>query len=246
MIKIIELILPLVGVLIGWGCTELSNHFANIYIKRQTVNRAISMLLELYFQIKRISITVLQSQSFIEWYLAQFKGNAFNEEEKEILNNALASTINPLITELATYDINKIQLDYDNVLKELSSYYPVDAYRLRGRDDVKTILTCIDDYYDSIKNKIPVNEDDYNMVTAKIKPILQSQAIQGQLSAIREEIGTLSDGFSCSQRKDIITTLNNIDTDDNAYKQNFDEIKTSIMEILREKMPNLIHTLPCT
>lgn len=240
MIKIIELILPLVGVLIGWGCTELSNHFSNRYKKRQTVNRAISLLLELYFQIKRISAAVQQSQSFIEWYLAQFKGNTFNEEEKEILSNALASTINPLITELATCDINKIQLDYDNVLKELSSYYPVDAYRLRGRDDVKTILTCIDDYYDSIKDKVPVSEDEYNVVTAKIKPILQSQAIQGHLSALRDEIETLSDGFSCSQRKDIMTTLNNIDSDDNAYQQNFEEIKASIIEILREKMPNVI------
>ena len=220
MLKIIELLIPLVGVVVGFLCSELSKYFADRYKKRQTINRAISLLLELYFQIKRISVAIEQSQSFIEWYLAQFKEISYSKDEEKILRNALSDTINPLIKELASGDIEKINSDYDCVLKELSCYYPVDAYRLRGRND--------------IKKKLPINYDEYSRIASVVKPLVQSQAIQDQLSAIKDEIETLSkEDVKCYQRRKIIETLKNIDKDDK-FAKSFEEIKQKIIEALKD------------
>lgn len=238
--KIIELLIPLIGVLIGWGCGELSRRFADRYQQKQTINKTISLLLELYFQIRRISVAVQQAQAFVEWYLEQFNGNALSVKEKEKMRNVLSGLISPLITETASYDIKKIESDYDSILKELSCYYPVDAYRLRGRNEIKNILLNIDTYYDSLKDKLPISYDEYNLIATRIKPIVKSQAMQRQLSDIREEILSLSKEVSFRQRKEIAATLNNIDTDDNVYEKHFDEIKRTIITILKEQMPNAI------
>ena len=103
--KIIELLIPLIGVLIGWGCGELSKRFADKYQQKQTINKTISLLLELYFQIKRIATAAQNSQAFVEWYIAQFKGNAISVNDKEKIREVLSSLVNPLITEVASYDI---------------------------------------------------------------------------------------------------------------------------------------------
>ena len=58
--------------------------------------------MELYFQIKRIATAAQNSQAFVEWYIAQFKGNAISVNDKE---KVLSSLVNPLITEVASYDI---------------------------------------------------------------------------------------------------------------------------------------------
>ena len=159
MMKIIELLIPLIGVLIGWGCGELSRRFADKYQQKQTINKTISLLLELYFQIKRIATAAQNSQAFVEWYMSQFKDNVIVEEVKEQMKTTLSKLINPLISEIASYDIKKIETDYDSILKELSCYYPVDAYRLRGRNEIKNILMDIDAYYDSLKYKLPITSD---------------------------------------------------------------------------------------
>ncbi len=240
MFRIIEILIPIFTLIIGlvWG--ELSRRFSNKYTERQTVNRAISILLELYFQIKRVSEAVQQSQLFIEWYLAQFKENTFSEEDEEIIRNTLSSTINPIVTEMASYDIDKINADYESVLKELSVYYPVDAYRLRGRNDIKNILTNIDVYYDSLKKQVPVSYDEYNSIMSLIKPIIQTQAIEAHLSAIRDEIETLSKEINCHQRKEILTALKSINADKELYEKNFENIRQRILLVLQERMPNLI------
>ena len=91
--KIIELLIPLIGVLIGWGCGELSKRFADKYQQKQTINKTISLLLELYFQIKRIAAAAQNSQAFVEWYIAQFKGNAISVNDKEKIREVLSSLV---------------------------------------------------------------------------------------------------------------------------------------------------------
>lgn len=238
--KVLELLIPLIGVIIGWGCSELSKRFADKYQKKQTINKAISLLLELYFQIKRISAAVQQSQSFVDWYLAQFKNTAIGVDEKEKIREVLSSLINPLISELAFYDIKRIDSDYEAILKELSCYYPVDAYRLKGRNEIKNLLMDIDSYYESLKEKLPITYEEYSLVSSKIKPIVKNQAIKKQLIEIREEVVSLSNEVSSRQRKEVNDTLNNIDQDDKLYEEHFEEIRRTIIAILQEQMPNAI------
>jgi len=239
-LNVLELLIPLIGVIIGWGCSEIGKRFADKYQKMQTINKAISLLLELYFQIKRISAAVQQSQSFVDWYLAQFKNTTISVDEKEKIREVLSTLINPVISELAYYDIKKIDSDYEAILKELSCYYPVDAYRLRGRNEIKNLLMDIDSYYESLKDKLPITYEEYSLVSSKIKPIVKNQAINKQLLEIREEIIVLSSEVNYHQRKEIAITLNNIDSDDDEYNQHFDKIQQAMIEGIKELLPNAI------
>ena len=87
---------------------------------------------------------------------------------------------------------------------------------------------------------MPISYDEYDLIATRIKPIVKSQAIQRQLSDIREEIVSLSNEVSFRQRKEITATLNNIDADDAVYEKHFDEIRQTIITILKEQIPNAI------
>lgn len=238
---IIGAIISVVCVIIGLLWNEVSRWFADRREKRQTLNKTISLLMELYFQINRISITVQQSQSSIEELFAAIKGNELTEDEKQVVRTILSTTLFPLITETASNDINKITSDYDSILKELSCYYPVDAYRLRGRTDLKNTLSIIDTYYRKINESFPINYIEYNELVANIKPIIQSQAIHDQLSAIKDEIVELSQNLDYRQRRDIMKTLNDIiDKDNEELKKKIKDMKPFIFKLIKTRIPNFV------
>ena len=238
---IIGAIISVVCVIIGLLWNEISRWFANRREKRQTVNKTISLLLELYFQIKRMSITVQQSQSTIEELFVAIKGNELTENEKQVVRTILSTALFPLVTETASNDINKISSDYDSILKELSCYYPVDAYRLRGRTDIKNTLSIIDTYYRKINESFPINHIEYTEIVTCIKPIIHSRAIQDQLSAIKDERVELSKNLNYKQRKDIKKTINNILDDDNeGLKKRIEDLKPVILKQIKSKISNSV------
>lgn len=237
---IIGAIISVVCVIIGLLWNEVSRWFADRREERQTVSKAISLLLELYFQIKRISITI-QSQSPIEELFAAVKGKELTEDEKQVVRTILSSALYPLVKETVSNDINKITSDYDSILKELSCYYPVDAYRLRGRTDIKNTLSIIDTYYRKINESFPINYVEYNEIVANIKPIIQSQALQDQLLVIKDEIEALSNNLDYWQRKDIKKTLNDIiDENSEGFKKRIEDLKPLILERIKAMIPNSV------
>lgn len=237
---IIGAIISVVCVIIGLLWNEVSRWFADRREERQTVSKAISLLLELYFQIKRISITI-QSQSPIEELFAAVKGKELTEDEKQVVRTILSSALYPLVKETVSNDINKITSDYDSILKELSCYYPVDAYRLRGRTDIKNTLSIIDTYYRKINESFPINYVEYNEIVANIKPIIQSQALQDQLLVIKDEIEALSNNLDYWQRKDIKKTLNDIiDENSEGFKKRIEDLKPLILKRIKAMIPNSV------
>lgn len=232
LIIIIPIISTLVGVLLGWGCTELSRHFANSYQKKQTLNSTLSLLLELYFQIKRIANAYNESQNLIKWYENLLSQYNFPQEVKEVIGGIIREKVTPMISNLATDETQKLSKDYENALEKLSCYYPVVAYRLRGRADIKHVLIDLDDYLEKIELQFSIEIGEYKEVLTPLQTILQPTVINDNLSVLREEIVELSKSTSCKQRKEIMTTLNNIDAPDASSKLYFDVLKEQISAAL--------------
>lgn len=233
--EIIALILPLIGVFLGLLWSEISRWFADRRLKRQIVNKFISLLLELYYQIKRISFTVQQSSLIAELF-ADIKGKELTKDEEQVVNTLLSKTLYPIITESVSNDIDKINADYDSLLKDLSGYYPIDAYRLRGRNNIKNLLLIVDTYYKGIHDNLPIDYNTVNEIIANLKPILQSEAIQSQLSVIEEEIETLSKNLSLYDRKTIEKALKGLKVDNNEdFKKRLEDIKQIIIEQLKSE-----------
>lgn len=233
-----ELICAIVGALIAWGCTELSRHFANSYLKKQTLNSTLSLLLELYFQIKRIANAYNQSQDLVKWYENLLSQYNLSQEEKEAIGEIVREKIVPMISNLATDETLKLSKDYEIALEKLSCYYPVAAYRLRGRADIKHVLIDLDDYLTKIEKQFPVEIGEYKEVITPLQTILQPTVINNNLSVLREEIVELSKSISRKQRKEIMTTLNNIDAPDDSSKQYFDVLKEQVSTALEKAINN--------
>lgn len=214
--------------LLGWGCTELSRHFANSYLKKQTLNSTLSLLLELYFQVKRIANTYNQSQDLVKWYENLLSQCNLSQEEKEAIGEIIREKIVPMISNLATDKTQKLSKDYEIALETLSCYYPVAAYRLRGRADIKHILIDLDDYLTKIEMQFPKEIGEYKEVITPLQTILQPTVINDNLSVLREEIVELSKSTTRKLRKEIMTTLNNIDAPDTSSKQYFDVLKEQV------------------
>ena len=235
LIIVIPIISTLVGVLLGWGCTELSRHFANSYLKKQTLNSTLSLLLELYFQVKRIANTYNQSQDLVKWYENLLSQCNLSQEEKEAIGEIIREKIVPMISNLATDETQKLSKDYEIALEKLSCYYPVAAYRLRGRADIKHILIDLDDYLTKIEMQFPIEIGEYKEVITPLQTILQPTVINDNLSVLREEIVELSKSTTRKLRKEIMTTLNNIDAPDTSSKQYFDVLKEQVSVTLADR-----------
>lgn len=227
-----ELICAIIGAITAWGLTELSRHFANSYQKKQTLNSTLSLLLELYFQIKRIANAYNESQNFIKWYENLLSQYNFPHEVKEVIGGIIREKVTPMIANLATDEIEKLSKDYELALEKLSCYYPVAAYRLRGRADIKHVLIDLDDYLKKIELQFPIEIGEYKEVITPLQTILQPTVINDNLSVLREEIVELSKSTSRKQRKEIMTTLNNIDAPDDSSKQYFDVLKEQVSTAL--------------
>lgn len=227
-----DLICAIIGAITAWGLAELGRLFANSYQKKQTLNSTLSLLLELYFQIKRIANAYNESQNFIKWYENLLSQYNFSHEVKEAIGEIIREKVTPMIANLATDETKKLSKDYELALEKLSCYYPVAAYRLRGRADVKHVLIDLDDYLKKIELQFPIEIGGYKDVITPLQTILQPTVINDNLSVLREEIVELSKSTSCKQRKEIMTTLNNIDAPDASSKQYFDVLKEQISAAL--------------
>ena len=123
-----ELLCAIVGAITAWGLAELGRLFANSYQKKQTLNSTLSLLLELYFQIKRIANAYNESQNFIKWYENLLLQYNFPHEVKEAIGGIIREKVTPMIANLATDETKKLSKDYELALEKLSCYYPIAAY----------------------------------------------------------------------------------------------------------------------
>lgn len=230
------LICAVVGAVTAWGLGELSRHFANSYQKKQTLNSALSLMLELYFQIRRIARAYNQSQDILKWYENLLSQHNATPEVKKLISKTIRGMVTPVISSLATDETQKLNADYENALEKLSCYYPAAAYRLRGRADISRILIDLDDYLKKFESQLPLAIGEYKVITEPMQTILQPAVINGNLSILREEIVMLSKSTSRKQRKEIFATLNNIDTPDASSKQYFDVLKEQVSVALENAL----------
>jgi hypothetical protein len=76
-------ILPLIGVLLGWGLTQLTNFF-NIYLSdKRTLRETLYFLLELKYQISTIKSIEDGVDSYFKIVISKFPNDNINNEEKE-------------------------------------------------------------------------------------------------------------------------------------------------------------------
>ena len=233
--EIIITIIPLVGVLIGWGCTEFSRRITNAEEKKETINRVVALLLELYFQMKGVMVIRKQVEKCISKIVNLFEKEDINFFDSKEIKTQIRNLVSPLISKMSLQDMKKLGKDYEDALNELSSYDPVTAYRLKGGCDVPSIIDTVDDYYKNILGAFQI-EEEWNDIKEFVENPIYLQLEQNNM-LLREDILTLSHKTERNIYQDVKKELDHIDND-NAIETQIEEILQQIEKLFNGEFLN--------
>lgn len=186
----IKTILPLLGVLIGFGLAESGKFFADKKKEKRKLKKLLFYLLELRFHFaKELSIEIE-----IEEYINKLKNRISDKFEISIIEveqdfgNEITKNILKKLFAKSTENDNKLEYletNIDIVLNELAEIFPIFAYELSGKHNIKERLNKFDDYLKNAKEYI-------NEIPFDLKSWLQPKLTMDMLKDIDESIEEIS------------------------------------------------------
>ena len=231
--EILAMILPLAGGfaggVLGWCGSELTRHRSNKYAKVQVLNNALSWMLELYHQVNSVKNLRASTNDFIKWYSSCLAEKSMSKDDIQEVNKTLRQMLVPMFMSVVVEDLKNLSVNYEKAVGELSAYYPVIAYKLRGRSDIKQVIADMNIYCKKVEEQQSIPLEEYVNTFDSLQEIVQTTITQTNISGLRNEIIELSKETNCKHRKEILTTLDNIDQPDTQSVQYLELVKQQIM-----------------
>ena len=231
--EIIIAIIPLIGVLIGLGCTEFSRRITNAERKKKTINRVVTQLLELYCQMSQIIVVRNQVDKTIAWFVELFVGEGDNVYLHQIIKTQVKKSLEPLLAKVSLPNIKKLGREYDVALSALSNYDPVVAYKLKGGCDIPLFVKFFNDYSENISKTFQIEDE---LELEKLKVLAENPVylqLEENNKLLKSAILTLAKKNDKKSYKDVKNALDSLDNDDTLEKQ-IEELKQKIVTFLQE------------
>ena len=227
-----EIIVSLIGVIVGWTLTQLTNFFNVFRNDKRTFKETLYYLLELYFQI----VAAKNIEFVSETYMDAIKDSEeifLNKDDEIKLSIALKSLIREFYFPIIEKELFESKDKYDSILNKLSSVSPIMAYRLKGKDKIIKYLN----EWNSFTNKTFSEAKSTNIEELKflnIKPEIESHLLNEAIIEIKELIIETAKKIG---RK----TLNEV-KNTNIFSENKFKIETSerMYNYIKEKIVPLI------
>lgn len=163
---IIAGLLAILGVVIGILSTHVIHYIDRKFEKRKLVNESIHYLLEVYFLISRLNPQKLMN-AYMEYCLQRIRkyipcDDKSFESAKEQLSPIIKKRFVP-IAQQSYEELESLGTQYEDMIAKLATILPIDAYYLRGKNNLGKLILTISEYFDSIKeldieNETAVNE----------------------------------------------------------------------------------------
>ena len=229
----IKILFPLVGVLIGWLLAESGKIFSD---KRQDKRKLKSLLFYLlefrYYFAKELSfeLSIDMLINLIKFKLAERIG--VNENDSEL--NVEFETWKPIIIDLINKSKEKndkfeyLELNIDKKLIELSEIFPILAYELSGKHNIKERLNSLNNYFEEIDTLTP--EMPFN-ISEWIKP----RVTEDLLIDLDESLLKISSKINRSTKKEVKEKISNMkfDSDENEMNNLIDGFFKKIEDSLK-------------
>ena len=126
----------------------------------------------------------------------------------------LKNTIVPLSQKYSFEKLKELENDYKSMLDKLSIVLPVDAYYLRGKNDVKSLLNLLSDYLKEVEFTGIEKEDVLRNLISNMQSSLTTKAIDEYADGIKKELIVLLSKTDRYNRKigkktidDIVSTM---------------------------------------
>lgn len=194
------------GILIGVGSKFLLHHLDQKRMERQIINETIHYLLELYFQVNRLNSEKMLD-AYLDYYFQEVRKVIPAIDEKAIERAKaqyypqLKGVIVPMSQKLSFEKLEKMDGDYKSMLDKLVAFLPVDAYYLRDKNNIKSLLDLQADYFESIKSTDIDKEEIVEKIVNQMQPTITKSVVAEYTNDLRRELLVLLKKTDCYNRK---------------------------------------------
>lgn len=159
----IKELLPLIGVAIGWFLSEKGKILNDKRQDKRKLRKLLYFLLELRFHFTKEHSFELGLDKVIDLYknklVEKFKIDK-NDPQIDLVFNSLKPVVEQLISKHLVQDdkYGYLKKDIDKMLVELAEIFPIMAYELNGRQNIKERLESVNKYigdFQSLANEMP-------------------------------------------------------------------------------------------
>ncbi|MCR5555016.1 MAG: hypothetical protein K6F29_05745 [Bacteroidales bacterium] len=188
---IISALAGILGTIIG----VLSTHFIHFIDRkseeRKIVNESIHYLLEVYFLVNRIDMDKIKIEIF-DYYFKKYK-HGVDENLKETEREQFFLLINPslaVITHHSYKELDHLGKLYEKMIAKLATVLPVNAYYLRGKNNLRNLIQIVSKYFESI-NVTSINTgniEDIKVITSNLQSFFTAILINDCKNDLKVEL----------------------------------------------------------
>lgn len=146
----------LIGAVIGAAPTLIIYYKKNQTETRKILNESIHYLLEVFFQINRLNAEKMLDE-YMDYYLVEEKKKfpTIDNNAIKALKGAsyqkLKENIVPAAQKQALDSLEKLAEKYENMVADLAKILPINAFYLRGKNQLKDLLQMASEYFENIQ-----------------------------------------------------------------------------------------------
>lgn len=153
---IISSLAAIVGVLIGVFSTHFLHYVDRKSEERKIINKSIHYLIELFFLVNRLN-TEKMADIYLNYYFLRVKtlfptwDEGAIETAKVKYSPMIKDVLIPAIKEQTFEDLKNISVQYEEMIKNLATILPVNAFYLRGKNSLEDLIQSIASYFENVK-----------------------------------------------------------------------------------------------
>jgi hypothetical protein len=204
-----------VGSLLGWVLTELSQVFRNNGEIKRTVNKVIFNLLNIRYELTKLDNEDVSA--IIINKMHEKMGDPLPSHDVHEITEIINNESKELLEFNAFESLEEISKKFDDVLQEFAKIDPISAYRLSDEAKIFRKIDDLEDYLDAIQKKYGavISED----IFLELQKYLKDKVFKESIDSLEKEIIKLSYKTSGKKRKLILEKLINqnsitVETDD--------------------------------
>ena len=226
----------IVGVLIGVFSTHYLHYVNRKSEERKIINESIHYLMELFFLVNRLNSEKMLD-AYLECYFLEVRKLIPAIDEKSIENAKaqyypqLKKMIVPLSQKQTFEKLAKMDDGYLSMLEKLATVLPIDAYHLRDKNNLKSLLELLAEYFEGIKSTDIDKEEIVEKIVNQMQSTITKMLVAEYTDDIKKELFVLLKKTDWYNRKIGKKTINSIETTILTEKEK-SEVKSYIIGML--------------
>ena len=190
---IISAVSVLIGAVIGAAPTLIIYYKKNQVETRKILNESIHYLLEVFFQVNRLNAEKMLDE-YMGYYLVEVKKKfpTIDNDTVNVLKNAsyqkLKENIVPTAQKQALDSLEKLA---ENMVADLAKILPINAFYLRGKNQLADLLQIMSEYFENIQKTDLVADPKAKDLIEQMQSSLTMQLVDEYKDDLKKELFVL-------------------------------------------------------